>query len=78
MIDLLQWPGMVLGLLGAPLVASRQARIRRYGFAVWLVSNGCWIAWGLHAGAWGLVGMQVVFCGSSALGWWNNHRGEET
>jgi hypothetical protein len=72
MIDLLQWPGMVLGLLGAVLVASGQARVRRAGFAVWLVSNGCWIVWALHAQAWGLLGMQVFFSVTSVMGWWNN------
>lgn len=71
MIDLLQWPGMALGLAGGPLVASTLARRRHLGFGLWLGSNACWIAWGTHAGAWGLVGMQVAFCLSSWLGWRN-------
>jgi hypothetical protein len=72
MMDLLQWPGMALGLAGAPLVASTSAGTRRIGFGLWLISNACWIAWGLDAAAWGLVAMQVVFCWSSWRGWRNN------
>jgi len=74
MIDLLQWPGMALGLLGAPLVASARARLRMHGFAAWLVSNLCWIAWAIDAHAWGLVAMQLVFCASSAAGLYNNRK----
>jgi hypothetical protein len=75
MIDLLQWPGMAFGLAGAPLVASCHARWRRLGFALWLVSNGCWIVWAINCNAWGLLAMQTVFCGSSALGLFNNRKG---
>lgn len=74
MIDLLQWPGMLLGLVGAPLVASSRASLRMHGFAAWLVSNLCWIAWAAHAHAWGLVAMQLVFCASSAAGLSNNRK----
>lgn len=71
-LDLLQWPGMAFGLLGAPLVASAQAKIRRLGFGVWLVSNVAWIVWSIHSQAWGLLAMQAVFCGTSIQGWFNN------
>ncbi len=71
-ISLLQWPGMALGLAGAPLVSSSRAHVRRWGFAVWCVSNVCWIAWSIHTQAWGLLGMQSVFCATSVMGWRNN------
>jgi hypothetical protein len=72
MIDLLQWPAMALGLLGAFLVASGDRGRRRVGFGVWVASNGLWIAWGCHGGAWGLVAMQVAFTATSVLGWWSH------
>lgn len=74
-LDLLQWPGMAFGLLGAPLVSGRSDRARRWGFVSWIVSNVCWIAWGVHTGGWGLVAMQAVFCATSFQGWWNNRSG---
>jgi hypothetical protein len=74
MIDLLQYPGMALGLAGAPLVSSVMPSNRQLGFALWLGSNACWIAWGINGAAWGLVGMQVFFCWSSWRGWRNNAR----
>ncbi len=72
MIDYLQWPGMAFGLVGAIFVSGRDERARFIGFALWIVSNLCWIVWSLDAKAWGLLAMQVPFCATSALGCWNN------
>ncbi len=58
-IDLLQWPAMVVTLLASWLVASRSAVRRNVGFWVFLASNGLWVAWGLHAGAYALIALQV-------------------
>lgn len=71
-LNILQWPGMALGLAGAPLVACRSDRLRLWGFAAWLASNACWIVWATNAQAWGLLAMQSVFCLTSAQGVWNH------
>jgi hypothetical protein len=60
MLDLLQWPAMVITVLAAYLVASRSAGKRKIGFWVFLASNIAWIAWGLHAGAYALIVLQIA------------------
>jgi hypothetical protein len=58
-LDALQWPAMVVTLLGAWLVASRSAPARAWGFWVYLASNVLWIVWGWHSGGWALVVLQI-------------------
>lgn len=58
-IELLQWPAMVVTLLGAWLVASKREGARAWGFWVYLASNALWIAWGAFTGAWALVALQI-------------------
>ncbi len=58
-IDLLQWPAMVVTLLGAWLVASRRRFRRNWGFWAFLSSNVLWTAWGWHDGAYALIALQV-------------------
>lgn len=59
-LDLLQWPAMVLTIVASWLVASNQRRHRGWGFWVFIASNAVWVAWGLHASAPALVALQ--FC----------------
>lgn len=75
-LDLLQWPGMALGLAGAVLVARRTNRARRWGFGLWIVSNVCWIAFSAGAQTWGLLIMQTAFMATSCMGWWSNRHDE--
>lgn len=60
MLDLLQWPAMVITVLAAWLVASRSAHKRGIGFWVFLASNVAWIVWGLHARAYALIVLQIA------------------
>lgn len=64
---LVEWLGALLGLGGAWLVAL-DGDLARYGFMAFLLSNLCWIAFGLKKKAWGLLAMQTGFLGSSLLG----------
>jgi len=54
-----QWPAFLASLAAAWLVASSQRSRRNKGFWVFLLSNVLWVAWGLHAGAWALIALQV-------------------
>lgn len=72
LICILQWLGSLLGILGAPLVASQRASVRRLGFGIWLGSNACLITWASATGAWGIVAMQAFFSWASWRGWRNN------
>jgi len=60
MLDLIQWPAMVVTVLAAWLVGSRSTRRRAIGFWVFLASNALWIAWGVPAHAYGLIVLQVA------------------
>jgi hypothetical protein len=59
----------MLGLAGALLLASK-TQFAGYGFALFLASNGFWIAFGLVTKAPGLVIMQIGFMVTSLLGVW--------
>ncbi len=69
-MDLLQWPGMALSLLGAYFITNPDVRWRRRGFACWLVANPLLILWAIWHGAWGIALMQVAFLITSGIGWW--------
>ncbi len=60
LLDLLQWPAMVITVAAAWLVASRSARKRAVGFWCFLASNIAWTIWGLYAGAFALIVLQVA------------------
>ena len=59
-LALLQWPAMAVTVVATWLVAARAPGRRNTGFWLFLLSNGLWVAWGLHAGATALVLLQ--FC----------------
>jgi hypothetical protein len=59
-LDLMQWPAMIVTVLATWLVASSNERRRMWGFWLFLASNAMWVAWGVHAAAHALVGLQ--FC----------------
>lgn len=57
--DLLQWPAMVVTVVGAWLLTSTNRRRRCIGFAVFLLSNVLWVLWGLHAAAYAVIALQI-------------------
>jgi hypothetical protein len=65
----LQWAGCATGVLGSAMLAWR-SRWSGWGFVVYLVSNACWIAFGLVTQAPGLVVMQSIFTVTSGVGVW--------
>lgn len=60
LLDLLQWPAMVVTIVAAWLVASQQKRKREWGFWVFLASNVLWVVWGWHDQAYALIVLQVA------------------
>jgi hypothetical protein len=58
-LDLAQWPAMLMTIIAAWFVASTQRRRRRTGFWLYLASNVLWVAWGLHTNAYALIVLQV-------------------
>lgn len=66
-LQVFEWTGTVLGLLGAFLLATN-SRISRYGWVAFLVANFAMIGFavGIHAN--GLLLQQVGFMATSLLG----------
>jgi hypothetical protein len=58
-LDLLQWPAMLVTVAAAWFVASGKRPRRKLGFWLFLLSNLLWIAWGIYAQAFALVTLQL-------------------
>ena len=67
-LDFVQWPAMAVTVAAAWLVASSVENRRNIGFWVFLLSNVLWIAWGLHAGAYALIALQVCLAAMNIRG----------
>lgn len=65
---------MLVTVLAAWLVGSRERRRRKVGFWVFLASNALWIAWGLPAGAYALVLLQVCLAVMNVRGSYKNRQ----
>jgi hypothetical protein len=72
LLDLIQWPAMVVTVAAAWLVASRSPRRRFLGFWLFLLSNALWIAWGYGAHAWALVVLQFCLAAMNVRGMGRN------
>ncbi|MNP83853.1 hypothetical protein D3C76_1829180 [compost metagenome] len=59
---------MLVTVLAAWLIGSRQETRRNIGFWVFLASNALWIAWGLHADAYALILLQVCLAAMNIRG----------
>jgi hypothetical protein len=68
LLDLMQWPAMLVTLLASWLVASRSAGRRHAGFWLFLASNALWVAWGWHASAYALIALQIGLAGMNIRG----------
>ena len=63
-----QWPAMVVTVTASWLVGSTHRQRRSAGFWLFLASNVLWIAWGWHAGALGLVVLQICLAAMNVRG----------
>lgn len=68
MLDLLQWPAMVVSVVAAWLVASQAKRRRSLGFWCFLASNALWVIWGWQDDAYALVGLQFALAALNLRG----------
>lgn len=76
-LDLVQWPAMLVTLVGAWLTASQNDRRREFGFWTFLLSNVLWVAWGWHEGAWALIVLQIGLAALNIRGAFKNEKGKE-
>lgn len=56
---LLEWPAMAISLAAAWWMGSRRARERVVAFALLIMGNLMWIAWGWGERAWGLIALNL-------------------
>jgi hypothetical protein len=73
MLNLVQWPAMVVTILSTWLVASKTDRRRAVGFYTFLLSNVLWVIWGWSRGAYAVVIMQIVLAILNIRGVAKNH-----
>ena len=71
MVDWVQWPAMVVTIVASWFVSSHLEWRRHWGFWLFLLSNVLWVIWGVHAGAYALIALQVCLA-------FMNIRGERT
>ena len=58
-LDFVQWPAMIVTVMGAWLVASKRKFKRNWGFWTFLLSNVLWIVWAFGDRAYALILLQV-------------------
>jgi hypothetical protein len=58
-LDLIQWPAMVVTVAASWYVASTAKARRNFGFWLFILSNVLWVVWGVHAHAYALIMLQV-------------------
>lgn len=66
---LLEMIGTVCGISGAILIASN-TEFSPYGWIAFAVSSCALLGFAFHIRAWGLLALQLCFCGTNALGLW--------
>ena len=67
-IDLLQWPAMVLTIAAAWFVASTRTNRRNIGFWMFIVSNAMWLVWAVPAHAYALIIVQICTAAMNVRG----------
>jgi hypothetical protein len=72
----LQWPAMMVAVVGSWYVGNRSRTDRHHGFIVLVSSNLLWIAWGVADKAWALVIMQIFFIVVNSRGYVESRRSE--
>ena len=59
MLNLIQWPAMIVTVIAAWMVASQKKFKRNWGFWLFLLSNVLWIAWAVPDHAYALIILQM-------------------
>jgi hypothetical protein len=67
-LNFIQWPAMVVTVVGAWLVASSRRFKRNWGFWTFLLGNVLWIVWGIHDEAYAVILLQVCLAAVNIRG----------
>ncbi|MFJ3367118.1 hypothetical protein [Pseudomonas sp. NPDC086251] len=71
-LDWVQWPAMLVTVMAAWLIGSRQPSSRVSGFICFMVSNILWVIWGYHTHAYALIVLQFCLCAVNLRGFKKN------
>ena len=72
--SLCEYGGAATGILGAILASGPTNRSRRWGFAVWIVSDICLVVLSLMMTTYGMLGLYIFYLGAAGWGYYNNRR----
>jgi len=78
MLELLQWPAMVITVIAAYLVASQAETKREWGFWFFLLGNLLWLVWAWHDKAYALMTLQVCLAAMNIRGVVKNEKASES
>jgi nicotinamide riboside transporter PnuC len=76
-LDWIQWPAMVLTVLGAWWIGSQRPKRRMAGFIFFIISNALWVVWGYHTHAYALIILQVFLFVMNLRGFRKNAKGDK-
>lgn len=68
LLDLVQWPAMVVTVLATWVMASKRERRRNEAFWIFLLSNALWLVWGIYSGSPALVALQLCLAAMNIRG----------
>ena len=71
-LDWVQWPAMLVTVLAAWLIGSRNPGRRVWGFICFIASNVLWVIWGYHTQAYALIVLQFCLCAMNLRGFKKN------
>lgn len=60
-VDVFQWIGCALSILGSFLVCHNLPRPRFYGMMAYFLANNAMVTWAYQTGNWGILVTQVWF-----------------
>jgi hypothetical protein len=75
-LDWVQWPAMLVTVLAAWLIGSQRPQRRMSGFVCFSLSNLLWVIWGVHAGAYALIVLQLCLFLMNLRGFMKNRVSE--
>jgi hypothetical protein len=76
-LDWVQWPAMAVTVLAAWLIGSQRPGRRMTGFVCFSLSNVLWVVWGVYAGAYALILLQICLFLMNLRGLRKNSKGLE-